>query len=195
MMRLAPCRRHLGFTIVEVMVTLALLGILVAIAAPALADFIHLKRMEGVANELQSDVALMRAESMGKTTLGARAFLQVGSGGAKNCYAIYIDDDLGGTVCDCLKPPGQACVAEHRPDSEIKVVKFPEELGIRLSTTAASNQAHLGLYNNAMRFGPANFRILIEGKREGALRLDFSSTGRIKVCSPQGKLRGYPACV
>jgi len=180
-----------GFTIVEVLVSLSILGILVAVAAPALVDFVHLKRLEGVANEIQSDVALMRAESMGKTTGGGMAFIQVGNGGAKNCYAIYIDDALGGTVCDCLKTPGQACASAHRPDAEIKIVKFPEELGIRLSTSAADN---MGYMDRGIRFGPANFRILIEGKRAGALRLDVSSTGRVKACTPAGLLRGYPPC-
>jgi prepilin-type N-terminal cleavage/methylation domain-containing protein len=188
---LAPAHRRHGITLVEAMVTLAIIGILLAVAIPNLSDYIHRKRMEGVANELISDLALMRVESVSKTVDSARAFIQIGNGSKFNCYTIYIDDPLGGAVCDCTKPAGQACTQDYRKNNEIKVVQLPEKLGIKFSTNAAGNQAEI---DRGSRLIPAGFKILIEGNRPGAIRLDLNAAGRPEACSPDGLLHGYPKC-
>lgn len=184
-----------GVTLVEALVGLAILGILLAIAVPNLAGYIHRKRLEGVANELISDLALMRVESVAKTASAggqrAEAFIQIGNGSVFNCYSIYIDDGTGGEVCDCTKPPGQACTQASRKNNEIKIVRVPEKLGVKFSTNSALNQAQMLL---GRKLQPANFRILIEGKQPGAIRIDLDASGRPRACSPAGLLYGYKPC-
>lgn len=187
--------RRSGIGLVEAMVAVAIIGILLAVAVPNLSAYIHKKRMEGVANELIADLALMRVESLAKTVgpggLSADAYIQVGYGGANNCYTVYIDDMLAGTQCDCRKPPGQACSQNSRKNNEIKVVAVPEKLGIKFSTNDGSNQARI---TRGQVFNPPGFAILIEGKQAGAIRIDIDGTGRPKACSPAGLLSGYPTC-
>ena len=46
-----PIRRLAGFTLVELMVTLAVLAIIAGIAVPAFNDFVDRNRVTGAANE------------------------------------------------------------------------------------------------------------------------------------------------
>lgn len=52
-----------GFSLVELMVTIIVLGILVALAAPSFETFLTNARLSSVTNELLTDLALARTES------------------------------------------------------------------------------------------------------------------------------------
>lgn len=62
---LVPTHRPspLGFTIIELMVTLSIVAILVGLAAPSLRDTIMNIRITGQTNDLMSDLALARSEA------------------------------------------------------------------------------------------------------------------------------------
>ena len=67
--RLAPApstmkHRQTGFTLVELMITVALLGILLAAAAPNFDSALNSSRLAGVANELTGAVNVARAEAI-----------------------------------------------------------------------------------------------------------------------------------
>ena len=58
-----PTARHRcspGFTLVELMLVIVLMGILVALAAPNLAGYVRRTRVEGAINELTGDIAYTR---------------------------------------------------------------------------------------------------------------------------------------
>lgn len=59
------CRtNHKGFTLVELMVTIAIAAILVAIAVPSLRGMILANRIQGAASEFQSALAIARSEAI-----------------------------------------------------------------------------------------------------------------------------------
>jgi len=53
-----------GFTLIEMIVVLTVLGILVGIAAPALSTFVHSNRLVSVTNDLVADFSLARNEAI-----------------------------------------------------------------------------------------------------------------------------------
>ena len=59
-----PIRRLAGFTLVELMVTLAVLAIIAGIAVPAFNDFVDRNRVTGAANEAVGLIQLVRLEAM-----------------------------------------------------------------------------------------------------------------------------------
>lgn len=61
-------RRSQGFTLIELMVTIAVLGVIVGIAAPSFSRMLQDNRMITVASELQGSLQLARAEAIKRRT-------------------------------------------------------------------------------------------------------------------------------
>ena len=56
--------KNTGFTLVELMFTVAVLAVLLAVGVPNFRDFIRNSRISGVANDLLADVSLTRSEAI-----------------------------------------------------------------------------------------------------------------------------------
>ena len=92
-----PLRRH-GFTLIELMVTLSVLVVVMAVAAPSMADFSANNQVAAAKTGFAGAVALARTEA---ARLGKTVILQpLGSGPAGNEYLngweIVSDDDGDG---------------------------------------------------------------------------------------------------
>jgi type IV fimbrial biogenesis protein FimT len=57
-----------GFTLIELIVAMAVLGILAAVAAPAIGEYLATQRLKGAAEELQTDLQFARMESVQRNT-------------------------------------------------------------------------------------------------------------------------------
>jgi prepilin-type N-terminal cleavage/methylation domain-containing protein len=57
-------QRHKGFTIIELMIVIAIIGILAAIAAPSFADMIERNKLKQAVEGLKSDLEWARSESI-----------------------------------------------------------------------------------------------------------------------------------
>lgn len=57
-----------GFTLIELMITLAILGVILGLAAPAMSDFVTRQRVSGQANELMLALAYARSEAVKQGT-------------------------------------------------------------------------------------------------------------------------------
>jgi type IV fimbrial biogenesis protein FimT len=60
-------RRHAGFSLVELMVTVSVLAILMAVAIPSLSSWVRNARVRTVAEALQTGVRLAQAEAQRRT--------------------------------------------------------------------------------------------------------------------------------
>lgn len=56
-------RKTSGFTLIELMVVIAIVGILIAVAAPSFTESIARRRLEGVANELSADLQYAKSQA------------------------------------------------------------------------------------------------------------------------------------
>lgn len=179
-----------AFTIVELLVAVTVAAIALGVAVPSLMDLIHRRRVEAVAQELSSDLALLKAEANKRSPLNVGANIRIGDGAALNCYSMYVGMALDDITCNCLKPPGQACTSVDRPDAELKTVQIAEKSGIKLVAWPRRNVR----VNSAVSVSWP-MRIRIEGPRKGVLRVDLEATGRVLVCNPAGGgFDSYPNC-
>jgi len=105
--------RSAGFTLIELMMVVALLAVLMMIAAPSVRDIALNARITGQANDLMTDLAIARAEAVkrgGRTAICASntyaACSAVPTGAGCQCtntawnqgWIIFTDSDSGGNT-------------------------------------------------------------------------------------------------
>jgi len=88
-------QKQCGFTLIELMITLILVAILLALAAPSFQGTIERRRLDGAAENLFSDLQFARSEAIKQNQA---VQFQFNSG--VWCYGV--DDD--GANCDCTAP-------------------------------------------------------------------------------------------
>lgn len=90
-----------GFTIIELMITLAVAAILAAVAAPSFTDMIRDNRLVTQLNEFQASLALARSEAIKRNqnvTVCRSNNGSACSGNWENGWIIFGDDNANGTV-------------------------------------------------------------------------------------------------
>jgi prepilin-type N-terminal cleavage/methylation domain-containing protein len=167
--------RRPGFTLLELMVALAITAILGALATPSFSGLVARHRLQAAAHNLQADLVLARLEA---TRRGLTVHLSF-QPGAQWCYALS-----AGTPVDCRHASAPA------PGSPlIRVVRGADQPGIALINATpmaldASASATLQAVGQA-RFGNA------EGQQ---LQVQLGRLGRASLCAPGLPVSGAPAC-
>lgn len=86
-----------GLTLVELMTTLAVLVISLALAAPALTSFLHNNRLQAAQSELVSSLMLARSEAGRQGTgVGVGALEPLADGGFARGWRVWVDTNANG---------------------------------------------------------------------------------------------------
>lgn len=177
--------RQPGFTIIEMMVVIAILAILVALAAPAMSDFIEKRRLIGAAEELYSQLQFARSEAIKQSTN-----MRVNVNGGAWCLGITD----AAADCDCTAAAGaaDACSITMDNTAVLKVVAGSTFPGTALATTQA-NFVFDGVRGTVLAGGGT---LTLTSPKGWELRVITSTLGRVRMCSPSGDnfVGGYPAC-
>ncbi len=181
-----------GVTLVEVMVTLALMGILLALLGPSFADILNRRRVQMVAAELSNDLAFARAEA----GLGGKrndVIVSFGLPSHMSCYTIRYFGASGG--CDCSRPPGSACSGQT---AELRTVQIPSSRGIRLSLSGQFDPFEpnsIAFQHPRMTNSVAGFAVTVIGLRGAQLQVQVNTMGRVSTCAPSGStMSGVSPC-
>jgi len=87
-------KKHTGFTLVELMITLVIAAILLAVAIPSFKTLFESNRLATQANELIGVVNLARSEAIKR---GANVTIQASAGGFQNGWCVHFGADCTGT--------------------------------------------------------------------------------------------------
>jgi type IV fimbrial biogenesis protein FimT len=165
-----------GFTLLELVVTLAVLAVLGMLALPSLGQRVDRARLAGAAELLAADIADARFEAARQ---GRPLHVQARDG-ADWCWSV-------------ATAPGCGCAAARA--CQLKTVQAPDHPGVRL-LEPFELQLHPGGEADAE---PAR----LEGRRGERLRVALTPLGRTRICSEGtgnpgtagGPLVGrYPPC-
>lgn len=99
-MRLATRQHNQGFTLVELMVALAILAIMSAVAVPRFSDMIARNRMSGATNEIVAAIHLARSEAVTKNARVVICATRAGTACDGNDWSrvmTFVDADRNGS--------------------------------------------------------------------------------------------------
>lgn len=159
--------RPRGFTLPELMLTLAIVGVLLTLALPSFGSMVSRHRLKAAAEQLAADLGELRLQAAQR---GVPLHLQVHAG-AQWCYALA---SAGG--CDCRVVQG----------CQLKTVQAQDHPGVTLL-----EGRDLRLDGSP---GLAGGIALLQGSDGAQLRVGLAPLGRPRICAPAGAVAGYAAC-
>jgi type IV fimbrial biogenesis protein FimT len=145
-----------GFTLLELVITLAVLAVLSTLALPSLGSRVDRARLVGAAEMLAADIADARFEA---ARLGQPLHV-VGQAGSDWCWSVA-------TAPGCSCAAAQAC--------QLKTVRAQDHPGVLLLDPLAVQLQPGGEADSQ----PAR----LEGRRGERLRVALTPLGRVRICA------------
>lgn len=173
-----------GFTLLELLLVLTLLGLLLGIGVPAMSRQLEQVRLSRAAETLASDLRLARQLAIERQQAVYVNF----SGQTPACYTI--SDRVG---CPCTDS-ANACIIRSALGRYARIADRSHFNGIAL------DEVRFGI-NGYTRFDPRrgtarSGHIDLRGTDNRRLRVTISLLGRVRICRPDVNqtVTGYPLC-
>lgn len=176
---LGACAR--GFSLIELMITVAVLGVLLAIATPNFIEMINSTRVSSQADELASNLALARSEAV---TRGLRVVICISTDGQVCVSTVtpwesgrltFVDNNADGVRTVDLADPTNSATNE-------RLLRYEQPLRGNTSITQSgfSNATRIayGPYGGLVPVTAGSFRLCSAGATNGRL-VSVAATGRV----------------
>jgi type IV fimbrial biogenesis protein FimT len=173
-------RSSLGFTLVECMVSLAVVAVSVGTAVPSWKQASERRQLEGASAQLATDIRLARSSAV---ALSAPVRLSFHQSNAGSCYLLHTGRAAD---CQCTASGTAVCTAGAQV---IRAVGFAAEGDLRVTSNSASMlfDADRGTVTPT---GTLNLQL-----RSGTtIRQVVNIMGRARSCTPSADMPAYPAC-
>ena len=191
-------RNSRGFTLVELMIVVAIAALLLLLAAPSFQDMILKQRLRGINAQLITDLQFARTEAVARGR-HARLFFNADSG--QTCYTIYVAEGDGLARCDCTRGAGATCTATGT--SEVKTVSSPRSSQVLIEVATGQSPAFGFSYiTGGLLTNPSDTEALPLAQVQINTRVDddrrltntVGQSGRPTVCAPNSSRMGVTAC-
>ncbi|MCU0921784.1 MAG: GspH/FimT family pseudopilin [Burkholderiaceae bacterium] len=122
-----------AFTLIELMIVVAVAAVVLVLAAPSFRELIEMQRLRSVNAQLVTDLQFARAEAVSRQM---PVVLKLGTvAGSLSCYTVYACKDSAFAVancnCSCASGAGNACIANANV-REIRTVVIPSSTGVEV---------------------------------------------------------------
>ena len=179
-----------GFTLLELMITLFIVGILLAVGIPSLKTFMQGNQLVAASNELVSAMHVARSEAI---KLNTRVSICESSDGA-NCAAtgswkegwiVFVDanGDLANTGAPCAGPDTDCLLRIHEAmDDDLLTVAGEDANGAVVSSFTFTSRGLPKAVNGASQSGVFSVCSLdSDGNTIGSRAVILSLSGRVRV--------------
>jgi type IV fimbrial biogenesis protein FimT len=180
MNRNRPARRARGVSLIEACVTVSVLAIILGSVAPSFAQMRQRVEIEGIANQLETDIQFARSEAVARAQPLRVTF---GSNGSDTCYMVHTG---AAEDCRCDESGRAECVADVQA---LKTVHLPASGTVRTQSNARSM-----LFDGRRGTVSPSATVRVIGSDGRALHQVVNVMGRVRSCSPQGSVAGYRSC-
>jgi type IV fimbrial biogenesis protein FimT len=201
-----------GVSLLEMLIAMAILGIIISVAVPSMTEFGANQRLIGAAEQVFGHIQQARSESVarnapvyvnfsanGSTTWTYGVGLTTGctltttnptTAGA--CYLVVSDGD---TTYDGIDADADGTVEASETDTGDRVLmRFPSTDYDDIEMGLASFSSGTQIVFNPIRGTSSSGQINFENSTGKQLRITVSLLGRAAICSPAGSVSNYAAC-
>lgn len=176
-----PTRRSLrGFSLIESMTVLAVMAVVVGSAAPSLMALRDVKRLEGAAAQIETELQFARSLAVARNETVRFTF---GTGSGAGCYVIHTGAPH---ACRC-GAPGVPVQCSSGAEA-VRSVSFDaaDRLSVRTASTTFGFDPTKGTVTPT-----ATLRLAAPAGQ--SLHVVVNLLGRVRSCTPNG-VPGYRAC-
>jgi type IV fimbrial biogenesis protein FimT len=198
-----------GVTLIEMMVVIAVLGVLIAVVAPSVRKLLDTQRLRGVSAQLTTDFQFARTEAASRQEVTGISFRYVP--GSQSCYIVHTCGSLApaACICDCTQPAGSQCPAQSvgnpDPPRQIRTVTVLSGQGVEIGPTTMSGLpvtearvlfdpvtgSMVSFFPNSLVLPPmpppgmfaGTARLVAPAAATGAIRTEVNLAGRPRNCN------------
>lgn len=178
-----------GFTLIELMVTIAVLGILLAIAAPSFTVYFEKFRTKRAAETLGGSLYIAKSEAI-KRNQFVRLVITASSSGATWCYGL-----TAAATCNCtVAVPGtNSCSLDSGVETAVSSTDYK---GIKVADTSGNPITSMTFSFNPLRGTVGANTVQFHSGNDYEAHTVVNSFGRVKTCSPSSNYigGGYTRC-
>jgi type IV fimbrial biogenesis protein FimT len=183
-----------GLTLIEILVALGVLGVVLAVAVPSMADLLEKRRVIAAAGEVSGLLTYAKAETNATDSLLIVRFdPDVSSPPQVSCALVATSAGLN--KCRCYLPASNVCPGTSQKPLRLFQLPRTHVKFEASSTNWGGTPNYIRFMREQMTMAAENFQVEVVGLKKGyTLRVKVNSAGQVKTCSPNGDMSGYGPC-
>lgn len=186
-----------GITLVEMLVAVAIIGILLAVAVPSLSGLLERRRVVAAAGEIAGLFTFAKSQANMVTGIVDMHLEPVTDSALQfSCARISLRGGGGRDNCSCNQAVASACATGS--SKLLKEFILPRDTSVTFQATPdVIWEQYDGILSfERMRYNTTkNLKIEVKGRSTGArLWVEYNNAGRTIICSPDAPVGGYKPC-